>query len=361
MIPMMGTPKTMRTNNRNFTSAGIDNFELRATVTREEANALRKACQWSTPKGVPILLKNEHSPLILLRFVPGKVLADLNAPKLSFNHNVQLAGREQVKNAIRALETNTKRSAPRLNWKRAEVSHLHVTFTHEVPDFEACAALSKATRGTWEDTEFYPNIYYNANGKNSPVIIYDKVEHLRDAGLRFPNDVGSEMESLEHALFRFEARLNQSVYSELKKHGGWNELSFLAEDLCGPGFDSAMRFLKWKFERHVPIPIDRTPTIRNGMSNREYAALNTRRTANTEQMREQALADHNAGHITNELLSSELERIAALERRALAVHLHTALESEVKQTGKILVTVNGNLETPEFEHAPRTHRYTYAV
>jgi hypothetical protein len=342
-----------------FTSVGIDNFELSLAVTSREARALKRACKGRARDDSHVLLtsSNTNSPLIILRFRSGKVFADLNAPKLTFDHNVRLAGPEQVENAIRVLVQNTEGVTPRLDWLKARVSRLHVTFTREVPDFEACAALCKAPRGYWPYTFDNENGYSNSKTKNLQVNWYDKGAHLEFERLKFPTDVGLEMESLEHPLFRFEARLNQAVLSELKKHGGWDGLSISSEDLFGVGFASAMTYLRWRLERHLPIPMDRTSGARSGMSPREYATLNMRQTANenTPRMRERANADHTAGLITANVLQEELIRIGAVERRALALSLHSALQQESsKPINEILVSTYGNFETPDFEHAART-------
>src|SRR5437870_5299995 len=113
-----------------FNSTGVDNLELRLAATWDELNALMNLCLYkSKDEKSYILLNDLKDPKIFLRFEAGKVFANLNVSKLTFEHNVRLAGPVQIATAIRVLEQNTNHVAPRLNWQRADVSLLHVTYT----------------------------------------------------------------------------------------------------------------------------------------------------------------------------------------------------------------------------------------
>jgi hypothetical protein len=244
---------------------------------------------------------------------------------------------------------------------------LHVTYTREVPIFEDFRSLVRAPRGSWQydDKESFTGDYFNSNRKNLPVCVYDKAQQFRDEGKRLPNDVRLTMDDDEHPLFRFEARLNQSPCSQLKARGGWNRSYLLAEDLIqGSAFVSALKYLQWKFERHVPIPSLRLPALGKNPSPRSYAAHNARETAyeNPERLKERAIADHNAGMINNIVLRAELDRADLLERRARTLSLHATLAEECKKLiEEILVGISGNITTVEIEHAPRELRHTHIL
>jgi hypothetical protein len=372
-----------------YHSTGIDNLEIILKVTLADESALRNLCTYKRPPSYIlfdqedtlirrfkrddemryVLLNDYEDPKIILRFAHGKVFANLNVPKLAFGHNVRLAGPKEIALAIRTLEQNTSKAAPRLNWKRAEVSLLHPNHTREVPNYEHFRSLVRTPRGYWP----YDDNYSNANRKNLPVCKYDKAQQFRDDGKEFPRDVMKEMESLENDLFRFEPRLNQSPCSALRTHGGWNGNYLLAEDLInGPGYIAALTYLQWQFKRHIPIPSLRLPALGKNPSVRAYAQHNVRTTAfeNPARLREHALADHDAGTINAEVFGAEIERADLLERRHRALSLHQILSQECgKQIAEILVTmkvqtnIDGLVQIQEIEteHAAREYGHTESL
>jgi len=341
-----------------FLSIGVDNFELMLSVTWEEARALKRASRWVLPDSNSfVLLGTPTNPLITLRFHKGKIYSNLNAPKILNGHNISLADRDAIRKAIDTLQLITDKITPRLNWQEAQISKVHVTLCVEVSDMEAFASLCKAPRGYWIYDAFWPNGYINAKRKDQPTNFYDKAEDYRDStGGPLPRQIADSMDSLSSSLFRFEARLNQKVLSELRKHGGWNGLSFLASDLYGPGFASALKFLQWRFKQQFVPPKLRLPPLPSKSSARAYALHNTRATANENPagLLERAVADHKAGVISKAMLHNELTRIRQVELNGKGLWLINLVNSEIeKQIQEILVAISGDLETAELEHAAR--------
>jgi hypothetical protein len=209
-------------------SIGIDNCTFTRSITKEERLVLYShlPALWQT-NGVCTIRHGAIHGVYDQR--QGICTMNINIPKCSRSHNVELAGCQDVERALEILAIDTG-----LDWGSADVKTLDIAMVlpleFTIIEIASILKVRKGYRMDYGDETENSTIYLNPDRKTglAQLVVYDKTAHIAYQGrhkLLQSLAIGSAH------LLRIELRLLRRVRRQLKRYG-WQSPYVLASDLA---------------------------------------------------------------------------------------------------------------------------------